>query len=778
MDTIQCGFAADRQFGPSVSSCRRAFDFTVFFEEVVLVIIPACGFIPTACALLVLRQGRPLIRPGRLRVLKLASASALAAVHITILVVQASLANKTTASVASAVVSLVASLLIPVLSHFEHLKSLRPSASLISFLSLTCLFEAVRTRTYWLSGEVALAAALSAGVGMRLVVLYFETLSKKGLLLAQDEKIAVERLAGPISRTLFYWLNGLMTRGYRGLIHPEDLGPVDDRLLTTHLRPKFRGINDRYGKNASSLKQVDLPTGNGLIVLTFTTLGRTWVGPIAARLAVTAFTFTQPFLANAALTYLQADDPIPASHGYGLIGAAFLCYVGIAAATGWYWHQAYRCAVMVRAGLATAIFDKVLRVPEGEEVQAMATTLMVDDLQRIMSAIARGHEIWAGVIETGLATWLLYKQLGPSCFVMLGLTGASGLLSLQIIKKTGGSQQKWLAATQKRLKVTKQVLDSLKGVKMTSQDAVAYQALTDNRGREIKDSASFRWFMLISNFLSYCPLTLSPPLLFGVYVATASNGYEFSVSKVFTSLVIVTLLSAPLVRLFQVVPQLGGAQGCFHRLHKFLLLEEQKEYREEMKVDETSGAGDPPIMSLREVSFGWDAESNPVLKNISLRIKRGTRVAIVGSVGTGKTLFLKGLIGEAHKTHGQITVVPSTTTAYCSQTAWLENVSAEQNLTQYGGEPSDSKVYRDLVSDCALEDVVKLPTFASESVGSGGVKLSGGQRQRLALARALSTKSDILILDDVFSALDQRTKQHIANTLLGQPLANTEKAII
>lgn len=290
-------------------------------------------------------------------------------------------------------------------------------------------------------------------------------------------------------------------------------------------------------------------------------------------------------------------------------------------------------------------------------------------------------------------------------------------------------------------------------------------------------------------------MTLSPPLLFGVYIATASNGYEFSVSKVFTSLVIVTLLSAPLVRLFQVVPQLGGAQGCFHRLHKFLLLEERKEYREEMKVDETSGAGDQPIMSLREVSFGWDAESNPVLKNISLRIKRGTRVAIVGSVGTGKTLFLKGLIGEAHKTHGQITVVPSITTAYCSQTAWLENVSAEQNLTQYGGEPSDSKVYRDLVSDCALEDVVKLPTFASESVGSGGVKLSGGQRQRLvslqafypiemllipiqALARALSTKSDILILDDVFSALDQRTKQHIANTLLGQPLANTEKAII
>lgn len=427
MDSMQCGFAADRRFGPSVSSCRRAFDFTILFEEVVLVIIPACVFIPTACVLLALRQSRTLSRPGRLLVLKLAFTTALAAVQISVLAVQARLANKTAASVASAVVSLVASLLIPVLSYLEHLKSLRPSALLVSFLALTCLFEAVRTRTYWLSGEVALAATLSVGFGIRLVVLYFETLSKKGLLLAQDEKIAVERLAGPISRTLFYWLNGLMTSGYRGLIQPEDLGPIDDRLLTTHLRPKFRTINDRYGRSDSTSRQRDLPTGNGLIVLTFTTLGRAWFGPVVARLAVTAFTFTQPFLANAALTYLQSDTPIPESHGYGLIGAAFLCYVGIAAATGWYWHQAYRCAVMVRAGLATVIFEKVLTLPGGEKVQAMATTLMVEGLQRIMSAIARGHEIWAGVIETGLATWLLYRQLGPSCFVMLGLAAGEWL---------------------------------------------------------------------------------------------------------------------------------------------------------------------------------------------------------------------------------------------------------------------------------------------------------------------------------------------------------------
>lgn len=65
----------------------------------------------------------------------------------------------------------------------------------------------------------------------------------------------------------------------------------------------------------------------------------------------------------------------------------------------------------------------------------------------------------------------------------------------------GASQQKWLTATQKRLKRTKQMLDSLKGIKMTSQGSVAYQTLTELRMLEIKDSSSFRWFIIISCFL-------------------------------------------------------------------------------------------------------------------------------------------------------------------------------------------------------------------------------------------------------------------------------------
>lgn len=219
-----------------------------------------------------------------------------------------------------------------------------------------------------------------------------------------------------------------------------------------------------------------------------------------------------------------------------------------------------------------------------------------------------------------------------------------------------------------------------------------------------------------------------------MYFGTSSSEYEFGVSKIFTSLVIVTLLSAPLVRLFQVVPQVGGAYGCFQRLHNFLLLEDKIDYRAIMLTDKFGSVGSvsrTDIMSLRDLSLGWNDKGSPILRNINLRISRNAKIAIIGGVGTGKTLLLKGLIGEAYKTQGQLLLAPSTSIAYCSQAAWLENVSAKQNMTQNGVEPSESDFYRQIVSECGLDDLVGLPTFNVGSIGSGGVKLSGGQRQRL-----------------------------------------------
>lgn len=67
------------------------------------------------------------------------------------------------------------------------------------------------------------------------------------------------------------------------------------------------------------------------------------------------------------------------------------------------------------------IFDKVLRLREDKEMESRALTLTINDAQRISTSLTYLHELWAGLLETGLATWLLWRQVGPSSLTVLGL---------------------------------------------------------------------------------------------------------------------------------------------------------------------------------------------------------------------------------------------------------------------------------------------------------------------------------------------------------------------
>jgi hypothetical protein len=76
---------------------------------------------------------------------------------------------------------------------------------------------------------------------------------------------------------------------------------------------------------------------------------------------------------------------------------------------------------MVRGGLVISIFDKILELRPDSSIESRAVTLMISDVQRIDQGLRHIHEVWAGILETAFATWLLQQQWGPSCFTMIGL---------------------------------------------------------------------------------------------------------------------------------------------------------------------------------------------------------------------------------------------------------------------------------------------------------------------------------------------------------------------
>ena len=139
------------------------------------------------------------------------------------------------------------------------------------------------------------------------------------------------------------------------------------------------------------------------------------------------------------------------------------------------------------------------------------------------------------------------------------------------------------------------------------------------------------------------------------------------------------------------------------------------------------------------------------LTNINLEVKKGSLVAVVGAVGSGKSTFLNSLIGETKKSQGSVMICG--TTGYAAQEAWIQNASVKDNIL-FGLEYEKDK-YLKAIRDCALEhDLSVLTDGDLTQIGEKGINLSGGQKQRVNLARMVYFNPDIALMDDPLSAVD------------------------
>lgn len=168
-------------------------------------------------------------------------------------------------------------------------------------------------------------------------------------------------------------------------------------------------------------------------------------------------------------------------------------------------------------------------------------------------------------------------------------------------------------------------------------------------------------------------------------------------------------------------------------------------------------------LSIDNASFSWGDEE-VVLKNINMQVKRGSLVAVVGTVGSGKSSLVSAYLGEMDKLSGKVNTLGKI--AYVSQQAWIQNATLQDNILF--GKPMDVKRYNQVIAACALKpDMEMLPGGDQTEIGEKGINLSGGQKQRVSLARAVYNDADIYFLDDPLSAVDSHVGKHIFEQVIG-----------
>ncbi|KAJ1337861.1 ATP-binding cassette subfamily C (CFTR/MRP) member 1 [Microdochium nivale] len=765
----------DLSLGPQVTGCRDDFDFTIKFEQLFFSVLPA-----SACILVAAWRGfslrrKPVVIGGlRFQYAKLAAILLYTTFELALLFLAGLYPFALSSlAIAASVLRLSAALCMVLLSMLDHARSVRPSVVLSAYLFVTVLFDVVQARTLWLasitSTERTYTAVFSTTLAIKVAVLVLEAQQKSNWAMGDMKSRSPEETSGIYSIGVYFWLNKLFMLGYGKILQIRDLYPLDSSLTADHaqdlLRPHLDMNKLRGHKYA-------------LITALCKSLSTYLLLPIPFRLAMMFFTFCQPLFIEALLTHLsRPEDAFTKHEGYGLIGASGLIYFGIAISTAFYWYFQYRMLTALRSCLVSVIYTQatVVKLTTGDDGAAL--TLMSADIERIATGLRMMHELWACLIETAVASWLLYTKLGAAFVVpLVAVAICAGLMSV-IVRYTGSSQKAWMAGVQKRVGLTSTVIAAMKNLKISGLAVPIAEYVQKLRVDELAAGSRFRSLSIMSALLAYMPITVSPFLTF------ALAGGNYSVAQLFTSLAFITLLAQPFSILFQFLPHVVSAVACLDRIQSFLAREAHEDYRRfpalehapefasekqrismaEQAVDDSNiyTTSSTAAITVENASFGWE-EQNMALKNISFRVPSHQLTMVVGPIASGKSTLCKALLGEIPFAQGGGVTFSgrSPRTGFCEQTPFLSNATIRENIVGFA--TFDPVRYAEVISAAMLEvDLDTLPLRDGTNVGSNGITLSGGQKQRVALARALYLHTDLLILDDVFSGLDADTEDQV-----------------
>ncbi len=210
----------------------------------------------------------------------------------------------------------------------------------------------------------------------------------------------------------------------------------------------------------------------------------------------------------------------------------------------------------------------------------------------------------------------------------------------------------------------------------------------------------------------------------------------------------------------------------FDRLDKmFKLPEEEIDNFEKSNEDKLNGN-----IEIKNLTYNYPGYIETVLENINIDIKKGESLGIIGVIGSGKTTLMNLLLKLYDVERGKIFIdgkdindilvkTIRDNICYITQDNFLFSATLKENINLFKDEYKDEDIEDSTKQAMIYDEISHMEDGINTVIGEKGIDLSGGQKQRVVISRAFLNNSNIIIFDDTFSALDNRTEQHVLNNI-------------
>jgi NHLM bacteriocin system ABC transporter peptidase/ATP-binding protein len=320
-------------------------------------------------------------------------------------------------------------------------------------------------------------------------------------------------------------------------------------------------------------------------------------------------------------------------------------------------------------------------------------------------------------------------------------------------------------------------LQTIETLKATGGESDLFSRWAGHQAKVVNGRQELERYTQILDAVPSLLSAVNTALILGLGGLRVMNG-SLSVGGLVAFQLLMAAFIAPVNRLVSLGGRLQMVEGDMNRLDDVLRYRVDPAAVMDLGDELPDGAAVKlaGTLELRDVSFGYSRLDPPLIEKLSLTLKPGSRVALVGGSGSGKSTIARLVTGLYQPWEGEILLdgqprreippaVLAGSLATVDQSIFLFEGTVRENLTLWDGTVPLPEVVSAAKDACIHEDVAARPGGYDSAVEEGGANWSGGQRQRLEIARALVGRPSVLVLDEATSALDPTTESRIDESL-------------